>query len=57
MIITKNHPIILNLGTDLAIGKTYQLSGILYEVTDYDFSSYEIHIVNPLHQWRKSKKR
>jgi hypothetical protein len=48
MIITKNHPLILNLGGNLTIGKTYHLSGIGYKVMDYDFSTYELEIANPL---------
>jgi hypothetical protein len=46
MKLIKNHPLVLKLGGNLTIGKTYHLSGIGYEVVDNDFSTYELQLTN-----------
>jgi hypothetical protein len=53
MKLIKDHPIILNLGQNLIIGETYTLTGIQYEVVDYNHEMYELKIINPLIITRK----
>lgn len=48
MKLAKNHPAILKLGRNLIVGETYVLSGILYEVIDFNSKIYEFKMVNPL---------